>query len=117
MIVRGRRPTDTYTVVPNQILTNTKLSWRARGILAFILSKPDGWRTSAAHLAQQGPDGLYAIRTALTELEAAGHLERIRTQDRQGRWTTHTVVHEQALKAEHRPSPKRGYPTSENRAS
>lgn len=117
MIVRGRRPSDAYTVVPNAILTNTQLSWRARGVLAYILSKPDGWRTSAAHLAQQGPDGIYSIRKALTELEAAGHVERIRTQDRAGRWMTQTVVHESPLRADLRTSPKRDSPTSENRAS
>ena len=86
MIVRGKRP-DRYTVLSNDIIRNHALSFKARGLLAYLLSMPDNWSVSSAHLAKTGPDGREAVRTALIELVSAGYLIRERKQDPStGRW-------------------------------
>ena len=94
MIVRSARPEDHFTVVANAIVTNCSLSWKARGILIYLLSKPDHWTTSSENLARQGPDGRDAIRSALTELDQAGYLKRTRSQGRDGRWRTVVTVYD-----------------------
>jgi len=85
MIFRITRGTVPYTVVSNEILNDERLSFKAKGLLVFLLSKPDHWRPRAGHLAAVGPDGRHAIRSATKELEAAGymHLSRIRASDGQ----------------------------------
>lgn len=69
-----------YTQVPNLWARDCRLGWRARGILLFLMSHQNGWRTSLEHLSNEGPDGLAAIRTAINELEAVGYLRRETTQ-------------------------------------
>lgn len=95
MIIRAPRPDTHYTVLHNATIRDTRLTWKARGLLAYLLSLPDNWRVSSEHLRRVGPDGRDAVRTALTELEAAGYLRRTRHQDpRTGRWTTLTTVYD-----------------------
>ena len=105
-------------MIDNRTLGDTSLSFRARGVLAFILSKPDHWRTSAANLARQAQEGRDAINTALGELEAAGYLERRRSQDSAGRWRTENIVYDRPCGQEcgqhGLPVPEK--PTSENQA-
>lgn len=108
MIVRSPRPTAAFTVLSNAVLRDSRLSFKARGLLAYLLSLPDNWQTSAEHLATQSPDGAYSIRTALTELEEAGFIRRTKHRDDLGRVRTVTTVFDT-------PQPDRGFPTADNR--
>jgi hypothetical protein len=69
-----------YTQLPNLWARDERIGWRAKGILLFLMSHKNGWRTSLEHLANEGPDGLAAIRTAINELEQVGYLKRETTQ-------------------------------------
>ena len=97
MIVRSKRP-ERYTVLDNDILRNHALSFKARGILAYILSQPDNWAISSTRLAKVGPDGRDAIRTGLKELEERGYIVRQRMQDPMtGKWSTCNVVYDEPV--------------------
>lgn len=81
MIIRTRRP-DRYAVIPNDAIQNHALSFKARGVLAYLLSQPDDWRISSGALARLAVhDGRTSIRTALQELETAKYLHRRKTRD------------------------------------
>lgn len=123
MIVRAPRATANYTVLPNRVLRDNRLSWKARGLLAYLLSMPDNWRTNSAQLAGVGRDGREAVRTGLAELEAAGYLARRRNQDSAGHWSTVTYVYDTPQDAVTNPvenghvvhTPALGNPTPVNR--
>lgn len=91
-IIRAPRPTMHFTVIANDVLRDERLSYRARGVLVSILSRPDNWRTDATMLAREGVEGRDAILTALKELEEAGYILRKKMQDKRGRWATTTLV-------------------------
>tara|TARA_R110000803_G_scaffold155916_1_gene220487 strand:- start:145 stop:792 length:648 start_codon:yes stop_codon:yes gene_type:complete len=92
MIVRSTRA-DHYLVIANSTIRDRSLSWRARGLLAYLLSMPDGWQTNSRHLSTQAKEGRDAVRAALAELERAGYLRREQHQDAEtGRWSTRTTV-------------------------
>ena len=96
MIVRepGR---DRWVVIDQAVIRNPRISHRARGILALLLSMPDHWQVNAEWIAMHGSEGRDAVRAALQELEAVGHIIRHKSQDSKGRWSTTTVVYEQPV--------------------
>lgn len=94
-IVRGPRAADHFTIISNSALRDERLSWKARGLLAYLLSMETGWQTSVRRLATVAPDGKSAVETALAELQAAGYLERVQTRaadDKAGTFS-HTEYH------------------------
>ena len=95
MIVRSARPHLNYTVVHNDLIEDSRISWKARGLLMYLLSKPDHWRTSMAHLTAQSPEGLHSVRSGMKELEQYGYVKRIRKQNSHGQWSMTTVVFDQ----------------------
>ncbi|MFI6848383.1 helix-turn-helix domain-containing protein [Kitasatospora sp. NBC_00085] len=72
-----------FTVLPNGLLQDRRLSYTARGLLADLLSRPDGWREDGRHMADTSPQGRGAVRRALKELVDAGYyrVEKIRMPD------------------------------------
>jgi hypothetical protein len=100
IIVRGdQRPG--WTALSNDMLEHGELSFKARGLLGYLLSRPADWETDSERLAKSAHarrDGRDAIRTGLAELEAEGYLVRVRTQDRAtGHWSTASYVYEHPL--------------------
>jgi hypothetical protein len=77
---------EAFEMIPRRVLQDSALSFRARGVLGYLLSQPDGWRTSAERLTRQGTEGRDAIGSALTELEGRGYLARHRVRVRGGRF-------------------------------
>lgn len=76
MIIRQPPPPPPGHVrMPNAWARDERLSRRARGLLAELLSHQDGWKTSVDQLVSKGPEGRDAIHKALAELRALGYLE------------------------------------------
>lgn len=91
MIIRSPRP-DRYAIISNETLRDSRLSFRARGVLAYLLSMPDNWQTSSDRLAKETTEGRDAIRAALRELQSAGYIARHRSQGDDGRWKSELIV-------------------------
>jgi hypothetical protein len=74
---------------------DNRLSFRARGVLAYLLSKPDGWEWREAELLDAGAEGRDAVRSALRELKDAGYLTTARQQHpTTGKWEWVKTIHE-----------------------
>lgn len=84
-IRRVHRPADNFTIIANDAVRDDRLSWAARGILAYLLSHEQGWETSERDLADKSSAGRFAVRTALAELETHGYLSRTQTRDLSGK--------------------------------
>lgn len=75
-----------FTQLPNAWLRDSRLSWRARGILAGLASHRIGWKVTLASIVEGGAEGRDAVATALRELEDHGYLERTQDRDEQNRF-------------------------------
>lgn len=95
MIVRSPRPAHHFTLVRNDVLRDARLSFKARGLLAYLLSFPDNWRVSAQALARSGPDGYTSVLNGMQELRQAGYVRTVRGKDDAGRFTATTYVYDQ----------------------
>jgi hypothetical protein len=63
-----------YVVLDRATVQDARLSWAARGLLAYLLSLPADWTIRVAHLQQQGGVGRDALRGILRELQSFGYL-------------------------------------------
>lgn len=92
-IVRIPAPSG-FTQVPNAALRDERLSYKARGIHANLLSNADdGWTETADTLAEKSPDGRHAIRTGLQELAKYGYIAYRKAQGPDGKWSTEMIVY------------------------
>lgn len=63
-----------YVHVPNETINDARLSFKARGILVYMLGRPPEWRFSADRIASESKtDGRRAILNGLTELRTFGY--------------------------------------------
>ena len=85
-----RKRAHSYLNVPSATVTDGRLSFKARGILAYLLDKPAGWDVRSVAIAADSPDGKAAVQAGLRELARAGYyrIERRRLMD--GRLVTGT---------------------------
>lgn len=93
-LVEGRRTRDPFVRFDREACNDERLSFKARGLLAWLLDKKEGWITSVERVAQASPEGAYAVRSALKELEALGYLDRTRTRGDEGKWVAAWTVHD-----------------------
>lgn len=85
-IIRSKR-TRNFTVLNNDLIRDTTLSFKARGLLQYMLSMPDDWKFYVSELAKHSSkEGEGAIRSAITELEEAGYMRRIRKRGKGGKF-------------------------------
>ena len=74
-----------FVILDQQAVEDTRLSWAARGLLAYLLSRPDDWRVLINDLRKRGDlerDGIYKL---LRELRDTGYVQFLRYRDEQGR--------------------------------
>ena len=93
-----------YTVLPNQILRTREMSYKARYLLAQMLSMSEAWQYTVAGMAKVCGMGRDAVRTAMVELETLGYLAR--SQSRANGRFSHNVyiIREVPVEVETAPS-------------
>lgn len=76
----NRVPEVPFAQIANSALRDQRLSFKARGILAMVLSNVGEWRATAEWIEEQSiPDGRHAVQTALNELTEYGY-RRVRKE-------------------------------------
>jgi hypothetical protein len=90
MIIRKPRPTSNFYLLDKNISEDRQLTWSARGMLVFLLGKPDHWEVSTQALINESKDtrapiGRDGVRAILGELMAAGYVSRTPARDAGGK--------------------------------
>jgi hypothetical protein len=77
--------TTNFTVIPNYLTEDPDLSWKAKGILVYLLGRPNDWEINIPHLSSVSSDGESSTRSGFSELEDSGYATRVRHTDEAGR--------------------------------
>jgi len=64
-------------MIDNAVLNDKRLSFKARGVLGYLLSKPENWEIRMNDLVAASPDGIHAAQGALKELQTIGYASLI----------------------------------------
>lgn len=75
-IRRGKLPTDNFTIIPNDYARDRRLSWGARGLLAWAMSHAESFKITEEAMLAAGPSKRDGIRRLVGELEEHGYLRR-----------------------------------------
>lgn len=74
-------------------LNDERLSWKAKGIVAYMLSMPDDWKFYVKEIANHSKDGEDSLRTGIKELKECGYVKRYPIKDEKTKkileWETH----------------------------
>ena len=95
--IRGEHQKD-FTLLSNKTLRDSSLSWKARGLLAYLLSHAEGYHIRADNLHQFSSDGISATRSGIKELTQAGYIYFQKQQDSATKaWVAgHWIISEEA---------------------
>lgn len=81
-----------YTQVHNAILTDPRLTWEAKGLMAFMLSKPDDWDFNRNEMMKNSADKEWCLKRIIKELKLFGYLKIEPLKDDKGKiveWITY----------------------------
>lgn len=67
---------DNFTVVTNQLINDQTLSWAAKGVFCYLLSKPTDWQFFIGDIVKHAACTEYQVQKLIKELETAGYIKR-----------------------------------------
>jgi hypothetical protein len=71
---------ENYAILPNSVANDRRLSYKARGLLFYLLTKPADWKCVITNLVTDH-DRRTAVRTGLQELRRLGYVTLVVTRD------------------------------------
>lgn len=83
-VIRVQKRASNFVMMDKSFLEDTRLSYKAKGILAYLLSKPDNWKVIVGNLVNFSTDGKASVYAGLKELKECGYYEKIPVRNEQG---------------------------------
>ena len=75
-----------FWIIPNSLLSDENISWKAKWLYWYLQSKPDDWNFSAERISKEAKDWLDSTKSWLKELELAWYLERKKFKNEKWQW-------------------------------
>lgn len=86
-IIRTVKRDNPFVQIDKNCLEDKNLSWKAKGLLAYLLSRPDNWKVIIEDLRNKSTDGRDSIYSGLKELTEAKYIIKKRMHDEKGKFT------------------------------
>lgn len=95
-IIRVIKQQGRFLVANVEVFEDESLSFGARGLMAYLLTKPDHWQVRRDQLVNASPGGRVKLQRMINELKTAGYMRRYQENDPEtGKFITITDVFEQ----------------------
>lgn len=113
MAIRKGKQNKNYTVVPNAPLRDKQMSWKAKGLLSYLLSMDDDWVIHKNDLSNRSTDGYDSTLKAFNELVEKGYILDL-GRDRDERGFLKENIYEVYDTPQNDAQPTRDFPDQEN---
>lgn len=106
--IRVAKRENPYITIDKYAIDNdARISWQAKGLLTYLIGKPNDWVVRIGDLVKRSRNGEDAVRAIMNELIAAGYIEReqSRASDGSGKFAeiSHVVyetpLHDRPIKS------------------
>ena len=84
-IIRVKRLPNNFVQMHKGFLEDASLSFKAKGILGYLLTKPDNWTVRISDLMNHAKDGRDSIYAGLKELQDRKYYHKVQARDAKGR--------------------------------
>lgn len=91
--IRVQKQKD-YVVINKTAFEDENLSFKAKGIFGYLMSKPDDWNCNVKDLQNNSADGRDSVYAGLKELRKHGYLIKKATRDSKGRYEWEEILYE-----------------------
>ena len=72
-----------------------RLSLKAKGVMYYLLSKPDGWKGHVYDILKSTVCGRKSVQTALKQLREFGYVELIKERDDDGNISSYYKIYDE----------------------
>ncbi|WP_050807006.1 conserved phage C-terminal domain-containing protein [Acetonema longum] len=76
-IIRVKKRENPYVMMDKTGLKDPNLSFRAKGMLSYLLSKPDDWQPVLEEMVKASKDGYDSVKSGFAELRRCGYMKKI----------------------------------------
>jgi len=90
MIVKVKKHKSDFFQMNNGPIQDPSLSWAAKGLLAYLISLPEGWEVHLRDLFERSADRRRPTEAAVNELIKAGYIKKEQGENKR-RDTRYTV--------------------------
>ena len=77
---------DKHASIKTRILEESLLSYRAKGIYSYLVSRPENWEYNMTNVINTSTDGRESVQKGIKELEKIGLLKRVKAQNSEGKF-------------------------------
>ena len=81
---RTIKESGNFVTVHKNFIHDNNITFKAKGILLYLLSRPDDWQIYESEILKHTNDGKDSLKSGIRELEKIGYVERIRKRDDKG---------------------------------
>lgn len=85
MSIINKSFTCNFTQIPNQIINDKKVSFKAKGLYLYFVSKPDEWEFSLSGITSQAKESMPTVISIINELIENGYMEKIKRRNSNGK--------------------------------
>jgi hypothetical protein len=85
-IIRTVKRQSEFALIDKYGLNDDRLTWKAKGLLAYLLSLPDDWKVYVKDLQNRSRDGRDAVVSGIQELLEFGYMSMKKVQGEKGRF-------------------------------
>lgn len=93
-IIVNKSRENPYVMVLRNFLSDSRISWKAKGLFAYLLSKPENWVVRENDLINQSTDGRESVRAGIKELIKFGYVVKVQHRENGKYGTVEWILHE-----------------------